>query len=557
MNRIDTMDQFNRVMTTLTGSTDTANAALKQTTDIVTGTAFGLDVASRGVQAFVASGMQVSKATDTMGIWADAVSFYTKGTNAELETVSTALQKMGTKGNVTMEHLQMLLEAGVPAIQIYANAVGMSTEEVTTQMGKGELKTSDFINVMNEAFMTGTVGFPSIAGAAKKAGASWNGSIDNMRAAITRGTASMLISFDKIFNVKSGMVSFGKAVESVLKGIAENMDVIAPVTMTVVGALIAYKAAIALAPVITAAQAAMSAFTAGTSMQAVAVGTLAAAKSVETAATIKDIVATSGLTVAQTAHAAIMGVLSGQISIATAIQWLWNAAMEANPIGLIITLVALLIAGVVALAAVLSRGSEAYQQQKEEVEALGEAQKDLESRMEESEAAYTKNSIALQKQTAVGQNLLSTLGSLSKITDRSSVDNLQLKSTVESLNGAYEGLNLTIEEVERNPDAARARTEEYIRLTDAVNKSNLELDRQNELLSEEAEAQAGLDQIEIKRREIAALVEAGNLSYTEAGKLLWDLHWQEKDYNDTLKDNAVLQEQAAKAAKDSKPQKGS
>ena len=251
MSRLDTMDQFNRVMTTLTGSTDEANAALERTNEIVAGTAFGLDTASKGVQAFVASGMEVSKATDTMGAWADAVAFYTKGTNAELETVSSALQKMATKGNVTMEHLQMLLEAGVPAIQIYASAVGKSTEEVTEQMSKGELKTDDFISAMNTAFETGTEGFPSIAGAAKDAGASWSGSIDNMNAAITRGVASILTAFDDMFDVKSGMVQFGKTLETIFKGIAENIETIIPIVTGAVAAFLTFKTITAVMKTVT------------------------------------------------------------------------------------------------------------------------------------------------------------------------------------------------------------------------------------------------------------------------------------------------------------------
>lgn len=251
MSRLDTMDQFNRVMTTMTGSADEANAALERTNEIVAGTAFGLDTASKGVQAFVASGMEVSKATDTMGAWADSVAFYTKGTNAELETVSSALQKMATKGNVTMEHLQMLLEAGIPAVQIYASAVGKSTEEVTEQMSKGELKTDDFISAMNAAFETGTAGFPSIAGAAKDAGASWSGSIDNMNAAITRGVASILTAFDDMFDVKAGMVQFGKTLETIFKGVAENIETIIPIVTGAVAAFLTFKTVTAVMNTVT------------------------------------------------------------------------------------------------------------------------------------------------------------------------------------------------------------------------------------------------------------------------------------------------------------------
>lgn len=260
MNRIDTMEQFNRVMTTMTNSAEQANSALERTTAIVTGTAYGLDTAAKGVQAFVSAGMGVQNATDTMEAWADATSFYTKGTNAELESVSAALQKMQTKGTVTMEHLQMLLEAGIPAVQIYASAVGASTEDVTDAMSKGELKTDDFISVMNTAFETGTSGFPAIAGAAKTAGASWQGSMDNMRAAISRGTAAVLEQLDATLNVRTNMVAFGKTFEQVLKSVAANLDVIIPLAVGAVAAFAAFKVVKSIPPMIEAAKVAMQAF---------------------------------------------------------------------------------------------------------------------------------------------------------------------------------------------------------------------------------------------------------------------------------------------------------
>ena len=59
MGRIDTMEQFSRVMTTVTGDVNATNEALDETTEIVTGTAYGLDFAGRAVQNFVSSGMEV------------------------------------------------------------------------------------------------------------------------------------------------------------------------------------------------------------------------------------------------------------------------------------------------------------------------------------------------------------------------------------------------------------------------------------------------------------------------------------------------------------------
>src|SRR5699024_8990474 len=61
--RIETMEQFDRVMTTMTGSSKKANDVLNTINDTVVGTAYGLDVAAKSTQDFVTSGMDVDKAT--------------------------------------------------------------------------------------------------------------------------------------------------------------------------------------------------------------------------------------------------------------------------------------------------------------------------------------------------------------------------------------------------------------------------------------------------------------------------------------------------------------
>ena len=125
MGRIDTMEQFSRVMTTMTGDVSATNEALAETTEIVSGTAYGLDYAARAVQNFTSRGMEISKSTETVRAWGDAVAFYGDGSNAAFGSVTDALSKMQTKGNVTMEHMEMLLNAGIPAIEMYADALSL------------------------------------------------------------------------------------------------------------------------------------------------------------------------------------------------------------------------------------------------------------------------------------------------------------------------------------------------------------------------------------------------------------------------------------------------
>ena len=71
MKRMDTMTNFQRTMTAITGSSDMAAASLNQLKDITTGTAYGLDVAAMAVQNFTTRGMGIGNATSEVGKWAD------------------------------------------------------------------------------------------------------------------------------------------------------------------------------------------------------------------------------------------------------------------------------------------------------------------------------------------------------------------------------------------------------------------------------------------------------------------------------------------------------
>ncbi|MEK3890253.1 tape measure protein [Bacillus sp. FSL K6-3431] len=225
--RIDTMEQFERVMTTLTGSSEKANEVLGTVSDTVTGTAYGLDVGAKAVQGFVTSNMEVDKATETFGNWADAVAFYGDGTNATLGSVTDALAKATAKGKIQMDTMNSLAEAGIPVMQIYADATGQSVEDVADAMSKGKIDATKFREVMNKAMAEGTKNFKSIEGAAKEAGASWTGSFDNMRAAVARGVIAIIQNIDQMLtdnglpDMRAMISTFGKQFEDVLKKAAD------------------------------------------------------------------------------------------------------------------------------------------------------------------------------------------------------------------------------------------------------------------------------------------------------------------------------------------------
>lgn len=69
-------------------------------------------------------------------------------------------------------------------------------------------------------------------------------------------------------------------------------------------------------------------------------------------------VATSASAAALTAKEVVVGTLTGKINLVTAAQWLWNTAMNANPIGAIIALVTALAGGLAFLCVSLSNSAD-------------------------------------------------------------------------------------------------------------------------------------------------------------------------------------------------------
>lgn len=228
-NRIDTMEQYERVMTTMLGTADLAKASLDRVAETVKGTAYGLDVAAGATQRFVTGSMDIELAEKTVAAWGDAVAFYGEGSNEQFASVTDAIAKMNTKGKVDMEQLNRIIEAGIPVFEIFASATNMSIEEVQESLSKGEISAGEFTEIMNAALMEGTEGFKGIEGAAREAGASWGASFDNMKAAVTRGVISIVESIDEMLtsnglpDMREMISNFGSKFEEVLTGAAEKI----------------------------------------------------------------------------------------------------------------------------------------------------------------------------------------------------------------------------------------------------------------------------------------------------------------------------------------------
>ncbi len=232
INRMDTMSNYSRTMTAITGSSDVATASLAKLKDMTKGTAYGLDTAASSVQNFVTRGMGTGDAVNQVKAWSDAVAFYGDGTNDSLREVTDALGKMMTKGKVEMDQLDRLTDRGIDAVGIYAKATGQSSSVVQSNLSKGTISAQDFINTVSGAFENGTNGVLNISGSAKKAGDTWATSIANAKAAVTRGLISVIdgvnegLSNAGFGTILDGIKSLGSTAETVLNNVGNMIPVV-------------------------------------------------------------------------------------------------------------------------------------------------------------------------------------------------------------------------------------------------------------------------------------------------------------------------------------------
>ncbi|KAB1436588.1 tape measure protein [Candidatus Galacturonibacter soehngenii] len=224
---LDSSNLFSKTVTNMTGDANLANAALASLKSTVSGTAYGLDTASKSAQGFLTSGMSLNDATNQVRIWGDAVSYYGEGTNEQLESVVGAIGEMYSQGTVEPEQLNQLFDAGIGAAEIYAQSVNRSVSDVKNDLSNGAISAQEFIGTLSQALDSG-----ASSGAAKTMEGTWVSTFDKMRNFFTSGWVSILESVDTALasqglpGLKEMVAGFGGIVGQVMGGIANSMNVV-------------------------------------------------------------------------------------------------------------------------------------------------------------------------------------------------------------------------------------------------------------------------------------------------------------------------------------------
>lgn len=202
--------------------------------------------------------------------------------------------------------------------------------------------------------------------------------------------------------------------------------------------------------------AATQADTAASTGNAAATQAETTATALNTAATQADTVAENNAAKAKTANntatglgTALMGALTGTVTLhtlattaATAATNLFKMALNALPLVAIATAVTAIITAIVALVKQLSAGSAAFQAQKKEVEELASAQEEMAQSAQDSAAAFDDSFARIQASGTVAQGLVNQMRDVSSSTADAADKHQQMAALCTQLNSAMDGLNL-------------------------------------------------------------------------------------------------------------------
>lgn len=240
-----------------------------------------------------------------------------------------------------------------------------------------------------------------------------------------------------------------KVLSKGVKGLADNLGVITPLTTAYFGAMAGYK-------VFGLASAGVKALT----------GAYKVLQAAEAANAITLNATYGGFTILQT----VVGVFTGKISLATAATGAFNTVCTAlgGPVGVAVVAIGALAAGIAAYA--LTRDNSASEEEKfaAKIEKSEEAYKEYQKTIDDNKKAREDAISATQSEGAQADKLAGKLESLMSVENKSAGQKEQIKTIVEQLNEILPDLGLTYDEEK----------DKLNKSTDAIKKN---IDAQKEL----------------------------------------------------------------------------
>jgi len=307
--RLGALDQATAKLSGLGHSAETVEGIMANALNSVKGTAFGMDEAASTAAGAVAAGIKPGADLErTLKAVADASTI----AGTDMGSMGAIFNKVAASNKVQMDVINQLQDAGVPALALLADQMGVTAEEASKMASDGEIDFATFQAAMEEG----------MGGAAAKSGETFSGAMDNMGAALGRVGANLLSGiFPQMKDGLGGITDFLGPLEEKAKDAGAAFSVwaadVGPKVVDVLKSIGGF-------------------------------GGKAFAWIGDNIGLIKTIGGVVlGLAAAILVYRGVVALIALPMQIATAAQIAWNVAMSLSPIGIIIVAIIALVAAII------------------------------------------------------------------------------------------------------------------------------------------------------------------------------------------------------------------
>lgn len=259
ISRVDTLNQFPRVMSQLGYGADSASAAIGKMSDHIQGLPTKLDSIAGSVQRVVPKFKDVGKATDVMLAFNDAL--VAGGQSSQVQEAALEQYVQGiSKGKFELEEwrsIQTAMPGQLDAVAQSMLGAGKSSNDLYEALKSGKVSVDDFADAFVKLDSEGTNGMASFAEQAKTGSAGIATSMSNAANAVTVQIAKII---DKINEngeiaagfdaIKQAVTEFGGAAVTAVGWVKDNFGTIAPIVAAVGAAFTALQIVPAIMPAV-------------------------------------------------------------------------------------------------------------------------------------------------------------------------------------------------------------------------------------------------------------------------------------------------------------------
>ena len=259
ISRVDTLNQFPRVMSQLGYGADSASAAIGKMSDHIQGLPTKLDSIAGSVQRVVPKFKDVGKATDVMLAFNDAL--VAGGQSSQVQEAALEQYVQGiSKGKFELEEwrsIQTAMPGQLDAVAQSMLGAGKSSDDLYEALKSGKVSVDDFADAFVKLDSEGINGMASFAEQAKTGSAGIATSMSNAANAVTVQIAKII---DKINEngeiaagfdaIKQAVTEFGGAAVTAVGWVKDNFGTIAPIVAAVGAAFTALQIVPAIMPAV-------------------------------------------------------------------------------------------------------------------------------------------------------------------------------------------------------------------------------------------------------------------------------------------------------------------